>query len=246
MPDHDIVVIGASAGGVETVTQLVKQLPPDLPATLFVVLHFPSQSISFLPSILNRLGTLPAAHPQNGEPIQPNRIYVAPPNYHLLVQHGHVYLSLGPRENGHRPAIDPLFRSVAHAYGRRAVGIILSGMLDDGTAGLRVIQLRGGLTIAQDPDEALFSSMPRSAIEHCDVDYVLKVADIAALITKLAKTPAPENTPMSNNDVPNETNNGIDQESKIVAKDKAASEQGEKSGAASTWTCPDSVSYTHL
>lgn len=181
---------------------------------------------------------MPAAHPQSGEPIQPNRIYVAPPNYHLLVQRGKVYLSLGPRENGHRPAIDPLFRSMAHAYGRRVVGIILSGMLDDGTAGLKVIQARGGITIAQDPDEALFSSMPRSAIEHCNVDYVLKVADIAVLITQLAKTPVPENKLVSN-DVPNGTNNGIDRESKIVAKDKAASEQGKKSGAASTWTCPD-------
>ncbi|WP_416668475.1 chemotaxis protein CheB [Egbenema bharatensis] len=242
MPNHDIIAIGASAGGVETVAKLIQRLPPDLPAPLFVVLHFPSNSSSVLPQILNRIKTLPAAHPRNGEPIQPGQIYVAPPNHHLLVQSGQILLSRGPRENGHRPAIDTLFRSVARAYGRRAVGIILSGMLDDGTAGLKFIHARGGVTIAQDPEEALFESMPRSAIEHTHVDYVLKVADVAALIIQLAHTPIPEEKSMSDpaeHDMAKDRNNGIEREGEIVALDKAKLEQGEKSGTASTWTCPD-------
>jgi two-component system chemotaxis response regulator CheB len=232
MFNHDMVMIGASAGGVETVSQLVKQLPSDLPAALFVVLHFPSQSVSVLPRILSRAGHLKAIHPQNGELIKHGQIYVAPPNYHLLIQHDRIYLNRGPRENGHRPAIDPLFRSAAHAYGQRAVGVILSGMLDDGTDGLKVIQAQGGVTIAQNPDEALFNGMPRSAIEQSNVAYVLNLADIAALITELAHTPVKERGMTDPKD--NETPNSIEREREIVAQDKAALEQGKKSGTAST------------
>jgi two-component system, chemotaxis family, protein-glutamate methylesterase/glutaminase len=250
MPNHDIVAIGASAGGVEAVAQLIKHLPSDLPAALFVVLHFPANSSSTLPQILNRAKTLPAVHPRNGELIQPGQIYVALPNRHLLVRSGQILLSQEARENGYRPAIDTLFRSVARTYGRRVVGIILTGMLDDGTAGLKIIHARGGVTVAQDPEEALFEGMPRSAIKNCKVDHVLNIADIAELIIQLAYTPVQEKKASFSDiakDVENHINSGInrginsdiDRESEIVALDKAKLEQGEKSGTASTWTCPD-------
>ena len=132
----DIIVIGASAGGVETLTQLVNYLPPDLPATLFMSLHFPSNSISVLPHILNRWGHLQALHPQDKEIIRPGMIYVAPPDYHLIVEPEQIRLSHGPRENGFRPSIDTMFRSAAHSYKQRVIGVILSGSLDDGTVGL--------------------------------------------------------------------------------------------------------------
>src|SRR5713226_145828 len=166
MPGHDIMVIGCSAGGVEALAALAAGLPADLPASLFVVLHFPAHSMSVLPGILSRRGPLPAAHVQDNEPIRPGCIYVAPPNHHLLVKRGHVQLVRGPRENGHRPAIDPLFRSAALAYGPRVVGVILSGTLDDGSDGLLVVTKRGGIAVVQDPKDALYPGMPRSAIEN--------------------------------------------------------------------------------
>ncbi len=189
MRGHDIVVVGASAGGVEALGRLVTTLPPELPATLFVVLHVPSGTSSALPSILDRRGPLPAAHARHGEPIRHGRIYVAPPDSHLLISHDVVRLSRGPRENGHRPAIDPMFRSAARVHGPRAVGVVLSGALDDGTAGLLAIKAHGGTAIVQDPDEALYPSMPGSAINHVKVDHVAAVPAIATLLRELATEP---------------------------------------------------------
>lgn len=230
MPKHDIVVIGASAGGVEAVTHLIKQLPADLPAALFVVLHISANSKSVLPTILQRAGSFPAVHARDGDPIELHKIYVAPPNEHLLVQVGEVVLSHGPRENGFRPAIDVLFRSAANAYRQRVIGVILSGMLDDGTAGLISVKAKGGTTIAQDPDEAVFSSMPRSAIEHGTVDYVLTINGIASfLATKVYESVAEDAT------MPSEP----DREAVIVAESKASLERGEQPNNPSTLTCPD-------
>src|SRR5262249_3161219 len=148
----DIIVVGASAGGVEALMQLVSCLPPDLPATLFVVLHLPSHSSSALPQILRRHGQLSAVHPEDDEAFVPGTIYIAPPDHHLMLNGGHrISLTRGPRENSHRPAIDPLFRSAARAYGSRVVGIVLSGTQGDGTAGLQAIKMRGGVAIVQDP-----------------------------------------------------------------------------------------------
>ena len=130
--------------------------------------------------------SIQAVHPQDGEAIQHGRIYVAPPDYHLLIKNGYVRLVRGPRENSHRPAVDPLFRTAARVYGQRVVGVVLSGTLDDGTAGLLAIKQRGGVAIVQDPDEALYSGMPRSAIENVDIDYILRVSEIPSMLQELA------------------------------------------------------------
>jgi two-component system chemotaxis response regulator CheB len=190
MPDHDIVVVGASAGGVEALTNVVGSLPAALPASVFVVLHVPVTGGSALPNILTRHGPLPASHAKDGEPIERRRIYVAPPDHHLLLRAGHVHLARGPRENGHRPAVDPLFRSAAFEYATRVVGVVLSGALDDGTAGLLAIKSRGGVAIVQHPEDALYPGMPNNAIEHVEIDHVLPAAAVGATLGALAVEPA--------------------------------------------------------
>src|SRR2546421_6158345 len=188
MPGHDIIVIGASAGGVEALVKLAGQLPADLPASIFIVLHIPAQSPSLLPDILSRSGRLEAVHPQNGESIAPGRIYIAPPDHHLIVTRGHVRVIHGPKENRHRPAIDPLFRSAALAYGPQVIGVVLTGSLDDGTAGLIAVKQRGGLAVVQDPDDAYCGDMPRSALRYVKApDYVLPVDQIAPKLIELTK-----------------------------------------------------------
>lgn len=191
---RDIVVIGASAGGIEALTGLVRQLPADLGASIFVVLHLAPDQKSVLPRILSSAGKLPAKHARDGEPIVADRIYVAQPDHHLLVHESHVRVVRGPRENGHRPAIDPLFRTAAYAFGPRVIGIVLSGALDDGTAGLVAIKSRGGLALVQDPNEAIVEMMPRSALENVDIDHVLPVSEMAALLPKLVGE-QPSNAP---------------------------------------------------
>ena len=185
MPDHGIVVVGASAGGVEALAELAASLPDDLAAAVFVVLHLPAAGTSALPEILRRHGPLPAAHVKDGEPIRPGRIYVAPPDHHVLVRTGHVHLSRGPRENGHRPAIDPLFRSAAREYATEVIGVVLSGALDDGTAGLLAIKSRGGVAVVQKPTDALYPGMPGNALEHVQVDHVVAAASMGKLLTRL-------------------------------------------------------------
>jgi two-component system chemotaxis response regulator CheB len=185
MADHAIIVVGASMGGVEALTTLAAGLPPDLPAAVFVVLHTTARP-SFLPDILRRAGNLPVAEVSDGGVIQAGRIYVAPAGHHLLVARAHMHVVEGSRENGFRPAIDPLFRSAARAYGRRAIGVVLSGMLDDGTAGLLTIKARGGLAVVQDPAEALAPSMPKSALAYVAVDYTVSLAEMGPLLARLA------------------------------------------------------------
>src|SRR5688572_7646665 len=157
---HDIIVIGASAGGVPALQELVAGLPNDLPAAIFIVLHIPSYSPGLLPSILARQARSPIAHARDHEEIQPGRIYVAPPDLHLLIERNTMRLVHGPKENLHRPSIDALFRSAARWAGPRTIGVILTGARDDGAAGMRAINQRGGITIVQDPEDATFPSMP--------------------------------------------------------------------------------------
>jgi two-component system, chemotaxis family, protein-glutamate methylesterase/glutaminase len=188
MPDsRDMVMIGASAGGVEALTKLVRALPSGYAGTLFVVLHIAPEGTSVLSQILNRAGPLQAYPAREGELPRPGHIYVATPNSHLLIgDDGRIALSSGPKENGHRPAVDPLFRSAAAVYGPRAVGVVMSGSRDDGTAGLSAIKAAGGMAIVQDPSEALAPSMPLGAIEHVNVDAIRPAEEIAALLVELA------------------------------------------------------------
>ncbi|MGH2415855.1 MAG: chemotaxis protein CheB, partial [Microcystaceae cyanobacterium] len=192
MQRHDILVIGASAGGIEALKQLVQALPKNLPAAVLVVVHIAAHSTSWLPRILNRSGVLKATHPKDDETIEHGHIYVAPPDRHLIVKRGCIHLARGPKENNCRPAIDVLFRTAAEVYGPRVVGVVLSGTLDDGTAGLVAVKKRGGVAVVQDPGDALFDGMPRSAIENVDVDYILPVSKMAAVLVKLANGPTSE------------------------------------------------------
>jgi len=203
MSGRDIVVVGFSAGGIAPLMQLVADLPSDFPASILVVHHFPAQSISALPSILNRAGPLPATQPADGERIVPGRIYVARPDRHLLLRNGVVRLTAGPREHGHRPAIDPLFRSAARSCGPRVVGVILSGTLDDGTSGLLEIKAAGGLVVVQDPASAAYPGMPASAIAHTAVDHVVLPHELGALLDRLVRGgPAPDLATASAADAP--------------------------------------------
>jgi two-component system, chemotaxis family, protein-glutamate methylesterase/glutaminase len=184
---QDIIVIGASAGGVEALRTLVAGLPADLPAAIFVVLHIGNKS-SILPEILTKAGPLPAVHPRSETPIVKGTIYVAPPDRHLLIEPGRVCVSPGPKENRSRPAVNPLFRSAAAAYGSRVTGVILTGALDDGTAGLAEIKRSGGIAVVQDPKTAYNPSMPGNAVAHVDVDHIVPLAEIPALLSILACT----------------------------------------------------------
>ncbi|MBC7767606.1 MAG: chemotaxis protein CheB [Phycisphaerales bacterium] len=184
MATHPIIVIGASEGGVSALRGLHAALPENLPAAVFFVLHIGAHD-SELPEILNGGGPLLAAHPNDGDPIRPGRVYVAPPDRHMMVADGAIRLTKGPRENFVRPSIDPLFRSAAESYGPGAVGVILTGGLNDGTAGLYEIKRRGGVAVVQDPSDATNPSMPRSALSHVAVDHCEPLALIPQLLQRI-------------------------------------------------------------
>jgi len=192
MAGRDIIVSGASAGGVQALQELARGLPHALPAAVFVVVHTSPTSPGILPQIIDRAGPLPCQHAGDGDEIRLGRIYVAPPDHHLLVKRGRIRVTRGPKENGFRPAADPLFRTAARAFGPRVVGVVLSGGLDDGTEGLSLIKKLGGVALAQDPEEAPFPSMPASAVQNCDVDQVLRVGEMAAVLTQLALEHVPD------------------------------------------------------
>jgi two-component system, chemotaxis family, protein-glutamate methylesterase/glutaminase len=196
MPDEgsarrDLVVIGSSAGGVDTLKRVVSALPHNLEASVCVVMHIAPSSPSALAQILARSGPLACSQAQDGDSLEPGRILVAPPDRHLVIEDNHVRLTVGPRENGHRPAVDTLFRSAAMEADGRVVGVVLSGNQDDGTAGLAAIKARGGATIVQDPDDALYPGMPASAVAHVAVDAVVPCHEIAAAIAAMVKTIGP-------------------------------------------------------
>jgi two-component system chemotaxis response regulator CheB len=183
---RDVVVIGASAGGVAAVSRLLSDLPGSFPGAVFVVVHIPSDLPSNLPEVLRSRTALEVVRPRDRAPIRPGRVYVATADRHLLIEDSAVRVVKGPRENRHRPAIDPLFRSAAFHCGRRAVGVLLTGADSDGTSGLFSIKMRGGVAVVQDPDEAQFPTMPGTALHHVDVDHNLRLNEIPPLLGRLA------------------------------------------------------------
>jgi two-component system chemotaxis response regulator CheB len=232
MPGRDIIVVGASAGGVEALSHLVAGLPAGLPAAMFIVLHIPAGAPSMLADILCQDGPLPGAQAEDGEAIQTGQIYVAPPDFHMLLRPGHIELTRGPRENHVRPAIDPLFRSAARAYGDRVIGVVLTGHLYDGTAGLMAIRGAGGVAVVQDPADALVDTMPRTARDIAGADYVLPLAQISTTLIDLVHRSPPKegDTPVAD---PEEN------AQKVVQRAKAEQEAGGKRGDVSVLTCPE-------
>ncbi|MGH9404672.1 MAG: chemotaxis protein CheB [Terriglobia bacterium] len=186
---RDIVVVGGSAGSIEPLKLLAAGLPADFGGAVFVVLHVSPSHPSLLPAILRAAGPLPAFHAKDQEPVRPGSIYIAPPDFHMLLENGVVRVVHGAHENRHRPAVDPTFRSAARTYGSRVAGVVLSGYLDDGSAGLLAIKMAGGLSIVQDPAEALCPEMPTRAIEYAGADRVLSISEITALLADLARQP---------------------------------------------------------
>jgi len=235
MSRRDIIVIGASAGGFESLKILVKDLPADLPASIFVVWHTsPDIRESVLAYALQKAGNLPAKQAVDGEQIRQGQIYVAAPDFHLLLESDRVRVTKGPKENRFRPAVDPLFRSAAYNFGSRVVGVILSGALDDGTAGLWTIKFRGGTAIVQDPLDAEFPSMPKSAMREVKVDYCEPIAKIGGILTRLANEPAAENIKIDMKE-----NDKVKIEIDIAAEDGAYERGVFNLGDLSPFTCPD-------
>ena len=234
MATKDIVVVGASAGGMGALEKLVAGLPADLPAAVFVVWHLAPGVRTVLPAVLSKAGPLPAAAPSDGDPIKPGRIYIAPNDHHMLLERGYIRVTKGPKENRFRPAVDPLFRSAAYVYGPRAIGVVLSGALDDGTAGLWAIKLRGGTAIVQDPSDAMHRSMPINALENVEVDYKVPVAEIGALLGRLAREQvAPE--PL----LPAQERELMEAEVKIAREVDPRVEEVLSYGQLSPFTCPE-------
>jgi two-component system, chemotaxis family, protein-glutamate methylesterase/glutaminase len=233
MAEHDLVVMGASAGGLEALTTIVGRLSPSLGACVLIVMHtHRTDSMGLLPNILGRSSQLPVSLARDRMAIEPGRVLVAVPDFHLLVYPNLLRVTHGPRENGFRPAIDPVFRTAALAYGPRLIGVVLSGALDDGTHGLAVVKQEGGLAIVQDPGEATIPSMPESAITHVEIDRVLPAAGIAEFLNRTCK-PSIEGGPlMADSGVP-------DEEVQVAGRVVDVAEMEALHGPPSALTCPD-------
>lgn len=195
MNNHDTVVIGGSAGSFPVLRQIVRDLPADLPATVFICTHKPAHLPSYQAELLGAESALPVSLPVDGQPVEQRHIYLAPPDRHLLMIDRTIRLGIGPRENLVRPAIDPLFRSAALWSGSRTIGVILSGMLNDGAAGMQAVGEAGGLTVVQHPGDAEAPSMPTAALEVVEVDHVARGDQIGMLLTELVAAPAPPGKP---------------------------------------------------
>jgi two-component system chemotaxis response regulator CheB len=228
---HDIIVMGASAGGVEALSRVVSDLPRDLRASVMVVLHV-SRGKSLLPEILTRVGRLRAIHPEDGQVLEYSRIYVAPPDHHLIVEPGRARVVHTASENGVRPAVDPLFRSAARSYGGRVIAVLLTGSLDDGTAGIAAVKAAGGITIVQDPEEAFAPGMPRSAIASGAVDHILAIRDIPVLLSALVDELAPSR--LAGVDHPHLRRMEPD-----LGEAPLAVHNGDRPGKPSVFTCPE-------
>jgi two-component system, chemotaxis family, protein-glutamate methylesterase/glutaminase len=225
-----VVVMAASAGGIEALQRVVGGLPVDLGAGVLVVLHMAPGATSSLARILDRAGPLPATAATDGALLEAGRIYVCVADHHLLVGPGHLHVRRGPRENGHRPAADPLFRSAAMYYGGNVVGVILSGTLSDGTAGLHAVRRRGGVAVVQDPADALYEGMPSNALEYVGADHVVPAAEIGPLVGRLVK----EMTVVDVESPPSE----LQQEVTLMESDDRVTESNHP-GQPSPWPCPD-------
>ena len=228
MATRDIIVIGASAGGLDAVSRILRGLPERLPASIFIVIHTSPEGPGLLSGILNGLSTLPVTMAQSRERIVRGQIYVAPPDFHMVLARGHVYINKGPREHRFRPAIDPLFRSAAQYYGPRVIGIILSGYLGDGAHGLLAIKRRGGVAIVQDPKEAMIPVMPRNALDRVNVDYVLPADQMSATLAELTMVPVDDKSSGPASEAPSPEKPGED-----------ALETGALAGPPSPLTCPE-------
>jgi len=229
---RDVIVIGTSAGGIEALRALVKQLPAGFPASISVVMHTAPESPGVLDEILKRAGRLPAVIPKDRERMVPGHIYVAPPDHHLLLEPCILRVTKGPKENRFRPAVDPLFRSAAQTYGPRVIGVVLTGGLDDGTAGLWAIKRLGGIAVVQDPEDALVPSMPRNALSYVKVDYCVPLEEIAPLLVHLTSQRVVEEGEYK---VPEEMDIEIN-----IARDGHALESGIlKLGEPSIFACPE-------
>jgi two-component system chemotaxis response regulator CheB len=227
---RDILVIGTSAGGMETLDQLIGHLPAGLPASLFIVQHMhPEHSPTELLYKLNQRKTFPCKLAEDGDPFEQGKIYLAPPDAHLLVKETFLLVRRGARENRYRPAVDPLFRSAAVAHGPRVIGVVLTGMLDDGTAGLTAIHRCGGVTVVQDPSDALYPEMPESAIHNSPVDYCVPVAKMGELLEKLSRE-----TPKNNWSIPDD----IRIEAEIAERVVTGVEEVRGLGPQMPYSCP--------
>ncbi|MDB5745015.1 MAG: CheB methylesterase [Polaromonas sp.] len=233
-PKRDIVVLGASAGGVEALLGFFRALPAHLDAAVLVVLHIPAHTPSLLDRVLSAVTSLPVTRAQDGEPISKGHVYVASADRHLMLTPQGIRLSRGPKEGRNRPSVDVLFRSAATAFGPRAIGIVLSGVLDDGTAGLWAIKDHQGCTLVQAPSEAMHASMPESAIAHVQVDLVGTVQELADEVVKLVGTAAPDAGPAL---AP--SNARLSMENAIAMEGNALKAGVMTLGKVSQYTCPD-------
>jgi two-component system chemotaxis response regulator CheB len=229
MPTRDVVVIGASAGGIEAVSKVLGSLPAAYPGVVLVVLHLPPGGGRALAEIFDRAGPLPAAAALDGEPLVGGRVYVCVADHHLVLHDGHTRVVRGPRENGYRPAVDPLFRSAARFFGPRAVGVVLSGTLNDGSAGLAAIRRQGGVAVVQDPADAMYAGMPASALEAVGADHVVRAAGIGPLLAGLAAEEV-DGGPEPDDDMRKEV--ALMEEGERVM-------EGDHVGRPSQWPCPD-------
>jgi two-component system, chemotaxis family, protein-glutamate methylesterase/glutaminase len=235
MPKRNIIVMGGSAGSFDSFKTIVSGLPSDLDASIFIVWHMSSNVRGVLPQVLNRLTGVPAVEVQDGEKIESNRIYVARPDHHLLIVDNVIRVTRGPKENRFRPAIDPLFRSAAYAYGNRVIGVVLSGALDDGASGLWTIKQRGGVAVVQDPNDADIPSMPENAIAQVEVDHVLPLSRIAPLLAQMTQQESNGKEVAMDQDIEKRTQLEI----KIAAEDNALESGVMDLGELTAFTCPE-------
>ncbi|MBT2790406.1 chemotaxis protein CheB [Paraburkholderia strydomiana] len=230
MDHRDIVVIAASRGGIPVLKALVAQLDPKLPVALCIVLHI-GRHPSLLPELLSRWGPLKATHAAHGEVLQTGRIYVAPPDRHMVLRDGYLFLLDTATENFARPAADPLFRSAAREYRTRVVGVVLSGDLDDGAAGLAAIRARGGYGVVQDPDDCEAPSMPRSALAAAGADAVAKIGDLPQALHAAVRGAKREENLMT-------TRPDLDREAQIGESGLVTPQDLDEIGERSALTCP--------